>query len=271
MTIIETRNFILNEIGSSLYSQVKRASSVNKSFDVQSILSVDCNTTDKNGDNLCLNCTKHFDITDAMMEGEEFLKNIDKIKKVWKNQCAGACLCKVEDVTMENTVFFDTSFELKTGDLNPDETMAHVKTNIEKIYDTTMSTVQDKTLNDLIINISKNYKSTVSQLMTSYQLVLVKGPVQVKGVNMKMSTNAVFTAYHGSCDDDKCSVDILNDFITDLYRNMKNEIDQKFMDGFMNAVDKNIDLLIGCLVIFVLFCLSWIWLVIKKSWQTSNS
>lgn len=81
-----------------------------------SLLTVNCGNSPSNS--RCLECMKQYKITDAMLTGDNYMKNIDIINNVRNNQCFGLCSCEFSNINLTSNLMFTTGSSINGEDLD---------------------------------------------------------------------------------------------------------------------------------------------------------
>ena len=262
-----------------------------------SLINIECGDETK-----CVECLQMF-MDKQKLVPENVKMNNSEISTIKQNQCFGQCVCNIENVDLNTNLLFSVGYSIDGSDSNRVSSIYSSFTNTIFNSKTTQTTgggdvdwllvvtgvvtgglsaqlqlstggipfTTPKTLsNDVqqqlvktIIQLSEVYNQTITQLLSSAQILEIKGTgIKVKNVSIKNIQNAVLTAIQST---DTNIVDGLNNISTSFVSEIQNNINNSFTDILTNVYTDNKILIWGCIILTVGFFILYIVLLYKKA------
>jgi hypothetical protein len=106
---------------------------VPNNFISNTMLHITCGN-EKNKD--CFECMKLNGITEDMLEGDNYIQNIEGINKVRNTQCSGLCSCEFSNISLSSHLIFSTGVNINGNNINHDEISESVRKSITEFSQT---------------------------------------------------------------------------------------------------------------------------------------
>ena len=242
---------IIENIATS-YTNIYREKS-NKKVQLQSsVVSIKC------GD-WCSDCLKYFIDLDAFEKSpltlNEKMKFLDTYRK---GICSSACVCRMENVDLNNDVIFITENVL-VDDMDINSIITKLEDYMKDNYGDGYTSPDKSKIVQIINDININIRQYISQSVAVFQSIELKGAGTIKNVKMDVIVRAVMSGIATS----KSSLETVNSIAQSIFNKMQKEIQNNIMDQVKDRLNDNKELLYTMLAMFILMFLYAIYLFVR--------
>ena len=196
----------------------------------------------------CLTCLKNNNMSDDMLKGENYNKNIDSINNLYKNNCEAVCTCNIKYVNLSSNLFFSVGVNINSQAIDSQKIADDIYSRISTKSKSTSSGTEpnnnyywlllgapgalamglqpsvDKesiteSINKTVYNISQLYSNTINQLITSSQTIILSGTgIKAKNISLTTVQNIVMAASQQNCYGQNTNADLIcvDDQISDI-------------------------------------------------------
>jgi hypothetical protein len=230
MSFTARRMSLINSIAGAYSTQLRSQSSstVSKSNVSIALSNISCGGTD------CSKCVKSF-VNEKIIENPT-PEEVELIKYITVENCAGSCVCNIDNVNVSENILLDESATIKPSSFDLAKMAKQIQDSMNAKYG---STSDEFGINVTKILTSINIKTTqnISQSVIVVSVVESKGGgVNMKNVTTKSVTNAVMNAIAESCSKPgTCPINLLNNLVNSDMEKIQEEVDKDITGGFSNV------------------------------------
>jgi hypothetical protein len=188
MSVAQRRRDLISAIADE-YSEFMKVTSdpeINTTVVVVSAVTVECTNTQ------CKTCLLTRFTENALTE-PEYTRNLGLINEVRNGVCAGVCACNNQAVINNTIIFKSNAVITELSPQDADKVAARVIAKLDIQYPNGNFPLK---ISDLLPVLEGNTEITtsISQLLSSVQILTLNGPGKVKRVRMEAMTDAIFNA-----------------------------------------------------------------------------
>ena len=246
----------------------------------------------------CLTCLKNNNISDDMLKGENYNKNIDIINNLYENNCEAVCTCNIKYVNLSSNLLFSVGVNINSQAIDSQKIADDIYSRLMTKSKSTSSGTEtnnsyywlilgvpgafgiqpdvDKesiteSINKTVYNISQLYSNTINQLITSSQTIILSGTgIKAKNISLSTVQNIVMAASQQNCSAQNPDANLI--CVDDQISNITNELLQSAIKSMeygtsilSYAYQQNKTLIWMLLGIFVVSAILFVYLTIHKA------